>query len=149
MTPEGMKLLHKFEACKLKAYLCPADVWTIGWGNTRYEDGAPVEEGDEITQERADELSKNITERFERSIKTMVDNPDWRTAHRMSALTILVYNIGPEAFRKSTVLKRINQGDTNDRIAEAWSWWNKAGGEVSNGLVKRRKKEIDFAFSKE
>ena len=49
-------LIKKYEGCKLKAYKCPEGIWTIGWGNTTYEDGRPVKEGDIIAQEKADYL---------------------------------------------------------------------------------------------
>ena len=49
-------LIKHFEGCKLTAYQCSANRWTIGYGNTFFEDGTPVKQGDTITQERADKL---------------------------------------------------------------------------------------------
>ena len=53
--------MHHYEGLKLTAYLCPAKVWTIGYGNTFYENGTKVKQGDKITKERADQLFINIT----------------------------------------------------------------------------------------
>ena len=61
VNAEGYALIKRFEGCRLKAYKCPANVWTIGFGNTFYENGEKVKEGDVITQQRADELAKFIT----------------------------------------------------------------------------------------
>jgi len=78
MTPSNKcyALIKEFEGCQLKAYKCPAGIWTIGYGNTQYEDGRPVREGDTITQERAEKLLKIIVEKFaisvEKSLKRYV-----------------------------------------------------------------------------
>ena len=53
---KGAELIKFFEGCKLTAYQCPAKIWTIGYGNTQYENGKSVKKGDVITQERANEL---------------------------------------------------------------------------------------------
>ena len=51
---KGTTIIRKFEGLKLQAYLCPANVWTIGYGSTFYENGSKVQPGDKITIERAD-----------------------------------------------------------------------------------------------
>ena len=49
ITPQARALIRKYEGCRLTAYLCPANKWTIGWGSTFYEDGSVVKKGDKIT----------------------------------------------------------------------------------------------------
>ena len=49
VNEEGYALIKRFEGCRLKAYRCPSNVWTIGYGNTFYEDGTKVKDGDVIT----------------------------------------------------------------------------------------------------
>ena len=61
-----LKLIKDSEGCKLKAYKCPADKWTIGFGNTFYEDGDKVKEGDTITKEEAYHLFYLISTKFEK-----------------------------------------------------------------------------------
>jgi len=144
-------LLHRWEGCELTAYKpLPHDKWTIGWGNTYYEDGSEVEEGDTITQARADKLFQNVLEKdFVPRVKDLVKNKEFHDTRRMSALVCLCYNIGISAFSNSTVLRRINANESQEDIAEAWKWWHQSGGEVVNGLRRRRASEIDYCFSEE
>ena len=146
MTDDAIALLHEYEGCELVAYRCPADKWTIGYGNTYYQDGSPVQEGDVLTQEEADGLFRETIDEFYEQVEGLVFEPAWSTEIRLSGLTCLVYNIGVRAFRRSTVLLRINEGESDERIAEAWSWWNKAGGKTLKGLVRRREAEIELAL---
>src|SRR5690242_15648284 len=68
----GIDLIKKYEGCKLKAYLCPANIPTIGFGNTFYEDGRKVKLGDTINQETADELLFNLVPKFEKIVNSKV-----------------------------------------------------------------------------
>ena len=64
LNQRGADLIKQFEGLKLKAYQCSAGKWTIGFGNTFYEDGKPVKQGDVITRERADSLFNLIADNF-------------------------------------------------------------------------------------
>lgn len=147
MTIEAIHLLHGYEGCDLIAYKCPGDVWTIGYGTTYYPDGSRIQEGDEITEEQADEYFMDHVEKIYMQIQDLVVNDDWQSEAKISALVCLVYNIGVRAFARSTLLKRINNGESDVRIAEAWSWWNKSNGKTLRGLVRRRSAEIELALS--
>lgn len=145
MTIEGLELIKKYEGCNLKAYRCPAGVFTIGYGSTRYLNGEPVREGDVITQEEANALFKDSVDKFEYQVKMIIGDtlkailPE----SAISALVSLAYNIGITAFAKSTLLKVIKQNKNNLRDIEfQWNRWNKANGKVLNGLVKRREEEF-------
>jgi lysozyme len=140
----GYALLKKFEGCVLKAYKCPAGVWTIGFGNTFYEDGTKVKEGDVITQQRADELAKYIVEQFATSIRAMIKQP--LNENQFSACVSLAYNIGTGGFKKSSVLRKLNVNPTDPTIADSFRLWNKGGGVVLKGLVRRREAEIALYF---
>ena len=144
MTPESIKLLHDFEGCELEAYKCPAGVWTIGYGLTRYPDGEKVKEADKITKDEADDYFAQTVAWFEKQVDDLIFNPDWKTESRLSALTCLAYNIGVKALKDSTVRVRIESKQNDDSVAEAWRWWNKINGKTSNGLVRRRTAEIDL-----
>lgn len=144
ITEDGIKLLHHFEGCKLEAYLCPAKVWTIGWGNTFYEDGSKVKEGDKITQERADELFLHILNDFAKQVRQSIQQPI--NDNRFSALVSFSYNVGVGNLRRSTLLKKVNINPDDQSIRDEFMKWNKAGGVVLNGLTRRRKAEADLYF---
>jgi lysozyme len=144
VNSEGYALLKKFEGCVLKAYRCPANVWTIGFGNTFYEDGTKVKEGDVITQQRADELAKFIVEQFATSIRAMIKQP--LNENQFSACVSLAYNIGTGGFKKSSVLRKLNVNPLDPTIADSFRLWNKGGGVVLKGLVRRREAEIALYF---
>lgn len=135
--PRAIALLHHFEACRLTAYLCPARVWTIGWGNTFYANGQAVRAGDRITQATADELFKNILRQFEDGVNAAA--PD-ATPAQFGAMVALAYNIGLAAFRRSSVLRHHLAGN-HQAAADAFRLWNKAGGKVMAGLTRRRAAE--------
>jgi lysozyme len=141
----GIKLLHDFEGLKLKAYLCPAKVWTIGYGNTRYEDGRPVKEGDVITKERAEQLFLRILDVFEKGVKSRVKKE--LNSNQFSALVSFSYNVGLGNFGASTLLKMVNVNPSDPKIREQFMRWNKANGGIMAGLIRRRKAEADLYFS--
>lgn len=134
-----INLIKEFEGCKLKAYKCPAGIWTIGYGRT-----TNVKEGDTCTQEQADTWLTEEANQFAESILGMVKVP--LTQNELDALTSLAYNIGLGNLRKSTLMKRINESDF-DAAADEFPKWNKAGGNVLPGLVKRRRAERDLFLS--
>jgi lysozyme len=141
---EGYALIKKFEGCRLKAYLCPANVWTIGFGNTFYEDGTKVKEGDVITQQRAEELAKFIIDQFAVTIEPFIQKP--LNDNQFSACVSLAYNIGTSGFKRSSVFKKLNINPNDPTIADSFKLWNKGGGKVLAGLVKRREAEIQLYF---
>ncbi len=134
--PRAIALLHHFEGCKLEAYRCPAGVWTIGWGDT----GPHVKPGLVWTQEQADAAFRARIEReFAPGVARAIgDNAT--TPAQFGAMVALAYNIGVGAFARSTVLRMHNAGEYATAAA-AFGMWNKAGGKVSRGLVRRRAAE--------
>jgi lysozyme len=144
VNAEGYALIKKFEGCRLKSYLCPSAVWTIGYGNTFYEDGMKVKEGDVITQERAEELAKFIIDQFAVTIEPFILKP--LTDNQFSACVSLAYNIGTAGFKRSSVFKKLNINPNDSTIADSFRLWNKGGGKVLAGLVKRREAEIALYF---
>lgn len=144
ITNEGINLLHEFEGCKLEAYLCPAKVWTIGWGNTFYEDGSQVKKGDVVTQERADQLFLSIANKFAESVKKALLQPI--SENKFNAMVSFAYNVGTGNLKKSTLLKKVNINPDDESIRDEFMKWNKAAGVVLNGLTRRRKAEADLYF---
>lgn len=138
-------LIKSFEGCRLDAYADIVGVWTIGYGLTAGAlEGVVVSRGMVITQAQADAYLAAVLEKFGESIlRKMTRKP---TDNQFGAMLSLAYNIGVGAFIKSTCLKRFNAGDM-EGAAEALTWFNKAGGKVVRGLVRRREAERDLFLS--
>lgn len=144
LNQKGIDLMHKYEGLKLSSYKCPAGVWTIGFGNTFYENGAKVGPNQHISERRAHQLFENIVNKnfnLKPLIKVVL------TENQYSALVCFAYNVGMGNFSKSTLLKKVNANPNDETIAKEFLKWNKAGGKVLNGLTKRRQSESDLYFS--
>lgn len=137
LTKEGLNLIKNFEGCKLKAYLCPAGVLTIGYGHT----GPDVVKNMNISQSVADELLEKDLQRFVRAVSVMLKVT--LSDNEFSALVSLCYNIGEGNLSKSTLLKLVNQGKIKE-ASEQFVKWNKAGGKVLKGLTTRRIAEANL-----
>jgi len=133
ISEEGLSLIKKFEGLELEAYKCAAGVLTIGYGHT-----AGVQEGDVWTKEQADENLKVDMEEYAGYINDLVECP--LSQNQFDALVSWVYNLGPANLKASTLLKRLNAGDYAD-VPNQIKRWNKAGGKVLEGLIRRREAE--------
>ncbi len=142
---KGIPIIRKFEGLKLRAYLCPAGVWTIGYGSTFFENGSKVQEGDKITLDRADRLLFFVVTKFENEVKKIVKSEI--NENQLGALTSFAFNVGAGNLAKSTLLKKVNANPNDVTIRDEFMRWTKAGGKVLNGLVTRRKAEADLYFS--
>jgi lysozyme len=130
----GLDLIKSFEGLKLRAYLCPAKVWTIGFGST----GPHVTPGKVITEAQADELLQDDLDRFEKAVTRLVTVP--LTQHQYDALVSFAFNVGISALERSTLLKRVNARLFDQARAE-FAKWNRAGGRPLAGLTRRRAAE--------
>ena len=126
-SEKGIALIKSFEGCKLTAYLCPAGVWSIGYGHT-----AGVTQGQTITQAQADSFLKSDLEKYEKYVNatglTLNQN-------QFDALVSFTYNCG------AGNLKKLIANRTLPEIADAMLLYNKGGGKVLTGLVRRREAE--------
>jgi lysozyme len=139
-----IELIKKWEGCKLKAYLCSGNIWTVGWGSTFYENGSRVKEGDIITQKRADDLFLITLKGYEDAVDKMVTAKI--NKNQRSALISFCYNLGIGALKNSTLLKKVNANPNNLTIADEFMKWVRAGGKVIQGLVNRRTDEKNLYF---
>lgn len=137
-------LIKEFEGCELDAYKDAAGVWTIGWGNTFYEDASVVKEGDSITQERADNLFIIIVTAVAKVVNDIVLAA--LNQNQFDAIVSFTYNVGSGNLRKSTLIKRINVNPCDTDISFQFSRWNKSKGVVLPGLVRRRLAESNLYF---
>jgi len=137
---KGIEIIKKHEGLKLKSYLCPASVWTIGYGHTK-----TAKQDQYITTQTADNLLKSDLSISESAVNKELPN---LTQNQFDALVSFVFNVGSGNFRKSTLLKKIKANATEEEIRNEFSRWNKGGGQILGGLVKRRLDEANLYFEK-
>lgn len=140
ISDEGLRLIKSFEGfhTRLKdgsctAYLCPANVPTIGWGCTE-----GVKLGMVWTAGEAEAGLRREVAKFEATVNRLVTVAI--NQNEFDSMVSLAYNIGSAGFARSTVLRRLNNGDRAG-AAKAFEMWKSGGGRVLPGLVSRRKRE--------
>lgn len=137
-SANGLALIKEFEGLRLQAYLCPAKVWTIGYGHTTAAGPPSVHEGMILTKNEAESILRKDLRKYENAVSDNVTVP--LTQHQFDALVSFCYNVGPGAFKKSTLLKKLNRREYDAIPAELMKW-NKAGGKELAGLTRRRRAE--------
>lgn len=132
----GLDLIRNFEGLRLKAYVCPAGVLTIGYGST----GPHVKPGMTITAEQATELLVKDLSRFESAVARLCPVT---TDNQFSAIVSFAFNLGEGNLKNSTLRKLHNAGDYAGAAGQ-FGKWVRAGGRVLPGLVKRRAAEAEL-----
>jgi lysozyme len=166
LSKAGEDLMHKYEGFRSRPYLCPAHIWTIGYGHVLYQEQIrlPVVrvEGKETpmirkemplkpednrvwTKTEIDELFRTDVGTFERGVLRLVPGVVGRQG-AFDALVSISFNFGLGNLQRSTIRMRANRGDW-EGAAEAFRVWTKGGGKVLPGLVKRREAEIALFLS--
>ena len=148
ISKTGIQLLKDFEGLRLNAYRCSANVPTIGYGSCFYPDKSNVQMGDVLRdKEEAEILLINTlvdydiyVSKYTKSVKL--------TQHQFDALVCFAYNVGLGNLSKSTLLKKVLANPNDPTIPSEFAKWNRGGGVVLQGLVKRRKKEGELYFKK-
>ena len=135
-SKEGISLLKKFEGCKLEAYLDAVDVPTIAYGRTK-----EVQMGDTCTQQQAEDWLEEELVEYEGYVEKAVTVP--LEQNQFDALVSWTYNLGPSNLTRSSMLRVLNASDY-DNVPEQIMRWNKAGGRVLAGLVRRREAEAEM-----
>lgn len=138
----NLDIIKQFEGLKLKAYLCPANVVTIGYGSTRYLDGSRIKMGDRITIEQAEELLAVDAERR----RVAMALPAQLNVNQVSALVSWHYNCGQGAWMRSGLRRKVIANYKDEAIRDEFMKWTRAGGQVLRGLVRRRTAEADLYF---
>ena len=145
----GKDLIKHFEGCSLVGYPDPATKgipYTIGYGNTYYEDGTKIKLGDKITQERADLLLDKLLVHYEQGVDSITR--DNITNNQFDALVSFAWNVGIANLKSSTLLKKVNANPNDPSISAEFKKWNKAAGKVMKGLTLRRNAEAELYFKK-
>jgi lysozyme len=144
ITQQTLDMIKKHEGFRSKAYQDVVGVWTIGYGNTFYLDGTKVKEGDKVTTEEGEKLLRSVVEDFAKKVTNEIRVQ--LTDCQFGALVSFTYNVGIGAFRRSTLLRKVNADPEDPDIRYEFNKWVKAGGKVYPGLVKRRKEEANLYF---
>ena len=144
-SKNGLDIIKRFESFRSKPYLCPAGVPTIGYGTTIYPSGKKVTINDqEITESEANVYLSYDVVKFEKSVSACVTQKI--NQNQFDALISFTYNLGSDALRKSTLLKKININPSDVSIRTEFSKWVRAGGVILRGLVSRRIAESNLYF---
>jgi lysozyme len=138
ISDEGLKLIMQFEGLRLKAYRCPAGVWTIGYGHTSAAGAPDVRDGMRISATEAEAILRRDLAGFETAVAGMVRTEV--TQAQFDVLVSFAYNCGVGALKASTLLKRVNTG-AYDAVPTELMKWTKAKGKELPGLVRRRRAE--------
>ena len=161
LSKAGEDLMHRYEGFRNKPYLCPAHIWTIGYGHVLYQEQirlpvvrtadkpAPmirkemplkIEDFRIWSKEEIDALFRDDVRAFERGVLRLVPGVVGRQGS-FDALVSFAFNAGLGNLQRSTIRMKANRGDW-EGAAEAFMVWTKGGGKVLPGLVKRRQAEI-------
>jgi lysozyme len=136
-SPAAINLIKGFESLSLDAYLCPAGVWTIGWGHT-----SGVREGLRITEELAEEFLRRDVAQVDQGLAKIIHAP--LTQGQYDALVSLCFNLCGGAQRLPAIAPRLvaklDEGDYAGAANELLDI-DKANGKVLPGLVRRRAAE--------
>jgi lysozyme len=146
ISKTGIQLLKDFEGLRLNAYKCSAGVPTIGYGSTFYPDKSNVKMGDVLRDKNeAEILLINTLEDYDIYVSKYTKSVKL-TQHQFDALVCFAYNVGLGNLSKSTLLKKVLSNPNDPTIPSEFAKWNRGGGVVLQGLVKRRKKEGELYF---
>lgn len=129
ISKNGLNLIKKYEGCRLTAYKCPAGVWTIGWGHTKN-----VTPGMRITQAQADAMLVQDMAKYEAKVDKYMNVYNFNQ-NQYDAMVSFAYNVG-------SIDKLTAKGTRSiQKISDCITLYNKGGGKVLPGLVKRRADE--------
>lgn len=138
VNQKGLELIKEFEGFRAKAYKCSAGVWTVGYGHTSAAGAPLVGSMTKVTLAQGEEILRRDLATFEQAVSAAVKVE--LTSNQFSALVSFCFNVGPGAFRGSSVLKAVNAKQFSE-VPRRLALWNKAGGKVLPGLVRRRAAE--------
>lgn len=133
-------LIKKFEGLKLESYKCPAGLWTIGYGNTQWENGFRVLENQVIDIKRAEKLLMFWVSKYADRINLKVNQ------YQFDALVSFAYNVGITNFDSSTLKKKVIANPNDPTIRDEFMKWVSSRGKQLAGLVKRREAEANLYF---
>ena len=140
----AMPLIREFEGLALEAYSDPVGIPTIGYGTIRYPDGKPVQLGDRISAEQAEQLLADaLANRYAPAVLAAIPSSRDYSAAQQAALISFTYNVGVGALQRSSLRRRLLAGEEPQQvIAEELPRWSRGDGRELPGLVRRRAAEV-------
>jgi len=168
LSKVGADLMHRYEGYRNRPYLCPAHIWTIGYGHVLYQNQIrlpmvrvqgkdvplirkeyPLRQEDNRvwSKQEIEELFEEDVKSFERGVLRLVPGCAGYQG-RFDALVSFAFNVGTGNLQRSTVRIKANRNEWQ-AAGDAFLLWNKAGGKVLPGLVRRRKDERALFLSGE
>jgi lysozyme len=159
LSKVGADLMHRYEGYRNKPYLCPAQIWSVGYGEVLYQEQIRLpmvrangytgmirkeyplkpEDNRVWSKEEIDKLFERSVEHFERGVLRLVPSAAGSQG-RFDALVSISFNFGLGNLQRSSIRMKANRGD-HEGAAEAFMAWTKGGGKVLPGLVRRRQDE--------
>jgi lysozyme len=141
----GVDLIKSMEGFSSSVYLCPAYIFTIGFGSLHGLNGDRLNRDHrDITHNEGTELLKRDLLKTEYFVAKLVRVP--LTINQFSALVSLVFNIGSGNFQNSTLRMKLNRRDYQGCADNFWQW-RRGGGRILTGLVRRRELEKQLFLS--
>ena len=142
INERGIEIIKGFEGFSSEPYLCPANVWTVGYGATLGSTGGPVgPDMGVISEAEAEALLVRDLEISEGWVYRLVKKA--LTDNQFSALTPFTFNVGCGALQRSTLRMKFNRGEYLG-AADEFPKWRRAGGRILAGLVRRRATEREL-----
>ena len=139
INDRGIEIVKCFEGISLKPYLCPANVWTVGYGATVGSDGGPIDlDMEPISEIEAEALLLRDLESSEGWVRRLIKTA--LTEYQYSALTSFTFNVGCSALMRSTLRMKVNKEEYQG-AADEFPKWRIAGGRILAGLVRRKTAE--------
>ena len=135
----GLNIIKEHEGLRLNAYQDPVGIWTIGYGHT-----ATAQQGQTITEKQAEALLIQDVQTAENAVNSQISAPI--NQNQFDALVSWTFNLGSGSLFRSTLKKKVNANPNDPSIKDEFMRWVNAGGQVLNGLVKRRAKEAELYF---
>jgi len=159
LSETGANLMHQYEGYRNKPYLCPAHIWTIGYGHVLYQEQIRLsmvrkegytgmirseyplraEDNRVWSKDETNKLFEDDVANFERGVLRLAPTVLGRQG-AFDACVSFAFNAGLGNFQRSTIRMKTNRQDW-EGAAEAFMQWTKGGGRELAGLVKRRKAE--------
>lgn len=155
ISQDGIDLIKHFEGCHFKPYLCPANLWTVGYGKLLYNDQVRLKLADrksyplkpehnrKWTQNEVDDLLKKDLVRFEQAVMKYITIP--LKQHEFDSIVSFTFNLGAGVLQASSVRSKLNRGDKEGAMDTLLKYC-RAGGKVLKGLQRRRAMEVDLFF---
>lgn len=154
-SEDGIKLIKHFEGCHFKPYLCPALLYTVGYGHVLFPQQAklPLAKRKEwaldpkynrkFSQEEVDDLLKKDLRRFELGVLRYITVPLKQC--EFDALVSFAFNLGNGTLQRSSVRSKLNRGE-KEAAMDTLLKYCRAGGKVLRGLERRRAAEVNLFF---